>query len=57
MQLIAMHKYGVRAKNEEVFIRSVNQLGHAAVIVDLLEVKHSSPVAMNINGCSSSKGE
>ena len=53
---MAQHKYGLRVNNEKVFKDLIDKLGMAAVTVDLLEVKHSSPVNLNITGCSSSKG-
>lgn len=57
MQLLAQHKYGLRVAQEKVLIDLVNELGKAAVTVDLLEVKHSSPVGLStIVGHSSSKG-
>lgn len=56
MQLMAQHKYGLRVKNEAVFVNLIRQLGNAAVSVDFMEVKHSSPVNLNVVGCSSSKG-
>lgn len=56
MQLMAQHKYGLRVKNEQVFINLIKQLGVAAVTVDFLEIKHSSPVKLNLMGCSTSKG-
>lgn len=57
MQLMAQHKYGLRVSQEKVLINLVNELGKAAVTVDLLEVKHSSPVGLStIVGHSSSKG-
>lgn len=57
MQLMAQHKYGLRVKNETVFVNLIRQLGKAAVTVDFMEVKHSSPVNLNVIGCSSSKGK
>lgn len=57
MQLMAQHKYGLRVRNEKVFIELIDKLGRAAVTVDMLEVKHSRPVALNSSGVtSSSKG-
>lgn len=57
MQLLAQHKYGVRVQNEKAFIDLIERLGHAASIVDLMEVKHTSPVGLvTIDGQSSSKG-
>lgn len=57
-QLMAEHKYGVRAKNEQVFKDLIRTIGVAAVTVDLLEVKHSSPVTLSMtNPCGgTSKG-
>lgn len=58
MQLMAQHKYGLRVKNEAVFVALIKQLGVAAVTVDFMEVRHSSPVSLNLSGCAStSKGE
>lgn len=54
---MAQHKYGLRVKNESVFIALIKQLGLAAVTVDFMEVRHSSPVALNLSGCATSKGE
>lgn len=57
MQLMAQHKYGIRVQSEKVFIDLIEKLGRAAVTVDLLEVKHSSPVGLStLVGHSSSKG-
>lgn len=58
MQLMAQHKYGLRVKNESTLVDLISKLGNAAVTFDFIEVKHSSPVKMNMSGCSStSKGE
>ncbi|XP_063705136.1 uncharacterized protein LOC134834417 [Culicoides brevitarsis] len=56
MQLMAQHKYGLRVRNEAVFVALIKQLGLAAVTVDFMEVRHSSPVGLNVSGCSTSKG-
>lgn len=55
---MAQHKYGIRVKNEKVFIDLIHDLGLAAVTVDLLEVKHSSPVILSslIGSSGTSKG-
>lgn len=53
---MAMHKYGVRVKNESCFRNLINQLGEAAVKVDLLEIKHTSPVSVKRNGQGCTKG-
>lgn len=55
---MAQHKYGLRVKNERVFIDLIEKLGNYAVTVDLLEVKVTSPVGLNWNalGNGSSKG-
>lgn len=47
MQLIAEHKYGLRIKNEKILQQLMDTLGKAAATVDLLEVKHSSPLSIN----------
>jgi len=54
MQLIAMHKYGIRTKDSDYFTQLLDKLGRAAVIIDLVEVKHTSPVQIveDNNGCS-----
>lgn len=59
MQLMAQHKYGLRVKNEVFFQNLINSLGKAAVTIDLLEVKPSAAVTLNMSGCSTgrSKGE
>lgn len=46
MQLIAQHKYGLRAQSEKVLVELTKRLGKAAVIVDLMEVKASAPVIL-----------
>lgn len=46
MHLISIHKFGVRAKNDGAFQELINDLGMAAVIMDLVEVKHSSPMVL-----------
>lgn len=57
MQLLAQHKYGLRVQNEKVFIDLIENLGKAAVIVDLMEVKFTAPVGLaTVPGLSSSKG-
>lgn len=57
MLLIAMHRHGVRdcARNND-FEALMQRLGHAAVIVDLFEVRHSSSATVVRNGLGSSKG-
>lgn len=57
MRLIAMHKYGMRIKDDVKFKEMIQKLGLAAVAVDLLEVKHTSPVQINRKGQGSTKGE
>ncbi|GBP80356.1 DALR anticodon-binding domain-containing protein 3 [Eumeta japonica] len=55
MLLIAQHKYGVRVCNDPKWTSFLTYLGEAAVTFELLEVKPSSPVKVNINcptGCS-----
>lgn len=56
MCLMALHKYGVRVKQDARFCDLMRRLGNAAVIVDLLEVKHTSPVQIIRNGQGSTKG-
>uniref|UniRef100_A0A1A9W8P2 DALR anticodon binding domain-containing protein n=1 Tax=Glossina brevipalpis TaxID=37001 RepID=A0A1A9W8P2_9MUSC len=56
MCLMAMHKYGVRVKQDARFCALMSRLGSAAVTVDLLEVRHSSPVKIIRCGQGSSKG-
>lgn len=57
MLLIAMHRHGVRdcVKSYD-FEALMQRLGHAAVIVDLFEVRHSSSASVVRNGLGSSKG-
>ncbi|EDW65380.1 DALR anticodon-binding domain-containing protein 3 [Drosophila virilis] len=57
MLLIAMHRHGVRdcAKGTD-FESLMQRLGHAAVIVDLFEVRHGSGATVVRNGLGSSKG-
>lgn len=57
MLLIAMHRHGVRdcAKRNN-FESLMERLGHAAVIVDLFEVRHSTGATVVRNGLGSSKG-
>ncbi|KAH8394482.1 hypothetical protein KR222_011658 [Zaprionus bogoriensis] len=57
MLLIAMHRHGVRdcARSTD-FEALMQRLGHAAVIVDLFEVRHSSGATVVRNGLGSSKG-
>lgn len=47
MELMAQHKYGVRFKDNTVFVQLSRTLGLAAVTVDMLEVKHASPVSLS----------
>lgn len=49
MQLMSIHRYGIRAKNSDVFKQLVEKLGRHAVILDLLEVKSSSAVMLASN--------
>lgn len=56
MLLMAMHKYGIRIKDDKKFTELFGRLGEAAVMVDLLEVKHSSPVNIIRSGQGSTKG-
>ncbi|KAL7745194.1 hypothetical protein ACLKA6_008245 [Drosophila palustris] len=57
MLLIAMHRHGVRdcAKGTD-FERLMQRLGHAAVIVDLFEVRHGTGATVVRHGLGSSKG-
>jgi hypothetical protein len=47
VNLMAQHKYGLRVKNEKIFVDLIERLGRYAVTVDFLEVKVSSPVGLN----------
>jgi hypothetical protein len=47
VNLMAQHKYGLRVKNEKMFVDLIERLGRYAVTVDFLEVKVSSPVGLN----------
>lgn len=49
MELMAKHKYGIRVKNEMVFKNLILKLGKAAATVDLLEVKCSNPISINLD--------
>lgn len=56
MELMSRHKYGVRPPKADdpsaVAFDTLNRtLGCAAVTVDLLEVKHSSPVTLSLSPC------
>jgi len=57
MLLIAMHRHGVRdcpkGRDLEALMK---RLGHAAVIVDLFEVRHGTSASVVRNGLGSSKG-
>ncbi|XP_067639988.1 uncharacterized protein [Eurosta solidaginis] len=56
MCLMALHKYGIRAKDDSKFRALMARLGAAAVTVDLLEVRFSSPVQIIRSGKGSTKG-
>lgn len=56
MTLMAIHKYGIRVKHDARFCALMQRLGSAAATVDLLEVKHTSPVRIIRNGQGSTKG-
>ncbi|KAH8269891.1 hypothetical protein KR044_000603 [Drosophila immigrans] len=57
MLLTAMHRNGLRdVSKREDYKELIQQLGRAAVIVDLFEVRHSSAVSLVRNGQSRSKG-
>lgn len=49
-QLMAQHKYGIRKNKEQeyMFNELIRKLGVAAVTVDLLEVKYTSPVNLSL---------
>lgn len=47
MHLISIHKYGVRAKNDEAFKDLVQRLGESAATLDMVEVKQSSAVTLS----------
>lgn len=47
MHLTSIHKYGVRAKNDEEFRELIVKLGRYAATLDLLEVKPSSAVLLS----------
>ncbi|XP_062141505.1 LOW QUALITY PROTEIN: uncharacterized protein LOC133849438 [Drosophila sulfurigaster albostrigata] len=54
MLLTAMHRSGMRNVGDHKAL--IQQLGRAAVIVDLFEVRHNSAVSLVRNGQSRSKG-
>lgn len=56
---MAQHKYGVRVNSEPGWTDFFKQLGNAAVIVDLLHVKPSRPIVVNVDNPTStySKGD
>ncbi|XP_055384928.1 DALR anticodon-binding domain-containing protein 3 [Condylostylus longicornis] len=56
MQLIAMHKYGIRMQGDTCFAEFLDKLGSATVTIDLLEVKHTSPIQVSNEKMSNSKG-
>ncbi|XP_037026195.1 DALR anticodon-binding domain-containing protein 3 [Bradysia coprophila] len=57
MQLMAQHKYGLRVKNELFFQNLINSLGKAAVTIDLLEVRPSGSLKLNMSGCSTGRSK
>lgn len=56
MCLMALHKYGIRSKEDEVFRALIERIGKAAVTIDLLEVKHPSPVQIVRKAQGSTRG-
>lgn len=56
MTLMALHKYGIRVKQDVRFCALMERIGCAAATVDLLEVKHTSPVHIIRNGQGSTRG-
>lgn len=46
MHLIAIHKYGIRVKDDKSFHNLIQRLGESAAKLDLLEVKHSSALKL-----------
>lgn len=46
MQLISIHKYGIRVRSDDNFRKLIEKLGRYAVILDFLEVKHSSAMTL-----------
>lgn len=57
MQLMAQHKYGLRFRNEASFQGLINNLGKAAVTIDLLEVKHTCSVKLVMSGCATGRSK
>lgn len=47
MHLIAIHKYGIRVKDDESFNKLVQILGENATKLDMLEVRHSSALKLS----------
>ncbi|KAG5680735.1 hypothetical protein PVAND_010225 [Polypedilum vanderplanki] len=47
MHLIAIHKYGIRAKDDQDFVKMIEKLGRAAANLDMVEVKHSHALKLN----------
>lgn len=58
IELILIHKYGVRVKDEKAFQDLIESLARAHVTVDLIEKKMTSTLNLNLNitGSESSKG-
>lgn len=46
MQLMALHKYGLRIKDDEKFLQLREQLGEAACKLDMIEVKHTNALTI-----------
>ncbi|XP_070499270.1 uncharacterized protein [Chironomus tepperi] len=49
MHLMALHKYGVRIKSDDNFLKLKEKLGTAAAKFDMIEVKHSNPVTLTFD--------
>ncbi|KAH8281182.1 hypothetical protein KR018_008293 [Drosophila ironensis] len=56
MQLMALHRSGLRPQGSCSLNTLMHRLGEAALIVDLFEVRHASAAKVVRNGCGSSKG-
>lgn len=49
MHLMALHKYGVRIKSDDNFLKLKESLGTAAAKLDMIEVKHSNPLTLTFD--------
>ncbi|KAL7034679.1 hypothetical protein ACKWTF_008053 [Chironomus riparius] len=49
MHLMALHKYGVRIKSDDNFLKLKEHLGTAAGKLDMIEVKHSNPLTLTFD--------